>query len=104
MGMFSGIKEAREKAKALKREHLSKLAVEAVENGTYKFYYGYNSSEELQEVKEVVEEMNKELAQDKFEVRIISTYQASAGSGKIMYKKEVLGNFDYYILLGIDAL
>ena len=103
MGMFSGIREAREKAKALKREHLSKLAVEAVENGSYELYYGYNSSEELQEIKEVLEEMNEELKQDKLELRVISTYQASAGSAKIMYKKEVLGNFDYVILIGVDA-
>jgi len=101
MGMFSGLKEAREKTKAIKRDHLSKLAIEAINNGSYKFFYGFNSSEELQEIKEVIEEMNKELEQDKFVVRVVST---SAGYTRVHYKKECLGNFDYSVLIAIDAI
>ena len=100
MGIFSGIKEARNKNKDIKRDHLNKLAVEAVSNGTYRFFYGYNSAEGLQEIKEVIEEMNKELAQDNMTLAVTATY---SGYTKVTCKKDILGYFDYGVEICIDA-
>ncbi len=101
MGLYSEIKEAREQSKATKREHLYKLAVEAVKNGTYKFTYGYNSDEALQEIEEVVDEMNEELEDDGLSLDISSTSNARVN---VYNKNEFLGTFDCTLLISVETL
>lgn len=101
MGMFTGIKEARNKNKETKRQHLYNLAVDAVKNGTYKFKYGYNSGEALQEIEEVLREINEDLQKDRIVLKISAK---TVEPCNIYLGNEFLGRFNFTIIIEIDAL
>ena len=101
MGLYSGIKEARDQAKNIKRQHLYDLAIEAVKNGTYKFKYGYNSSEALQEIEEVLKEINEDLLKDRISLKIASK---TIDPCNIYFNNKLLGVFNSTLVIEIDAL
>ncbi len=71
-----------------------------VKNGTYKFTYGYNSDEALQEIEEVVDEMNEELEEDGLTLDISSTSNARIN---VYNKNEFLGTFNFTLTIAIEA-
>lgn len=101
MGMFDDLKETRDERKKLKTEHLVALAKDSINNGTYRFFYGYNSGEDLQEVEEVLSDINKELKQYKFVIKIASKFNASI---KVSLKGKDFGVFSYTVEFNVDAL
>ena len=101
MGQYSEIKKARDDSKAIKRDHLYKFAVESIKNGTYKFTYGYNSPEALQEIKEVIVEMNNDLKEDGIVLKISSTFYTKV---TVTFKNDPIGTFDNTLNIEVDAL
>lgn len=105
MGLLDEVKEARQAKKDLKRKHILASTVYTIKQGTYKFNYGYNSDEDLQEIKEVVAELNEELKEDKFVLKLVPTNCRQTFYGYEIYvASSSIGKFHYYIEVLVDAL
>ena len=101
--MISAIKEARNQEKAKKKENFTKAIVAAIKNGSYEFTYGYNSQEDFQEIEEVIADLNKELEEDKFVLKIKSKMNRPA-TYSIYIEGRYIGSFLNTIQVSIDAL
>ena len=105
MGLIDEVKQARDAKKQLKREHILSSTIYVIKQGTYKFTYGYNSKEDLQELEEVIDELNNELKKDNFVLKIlpsgcVDTYQHY----EISVAGKPVGKFNNFIYIQVDAL
>ena len=106
MGLLDEVKKARNETKAEKREQLLENTIYTIKNGTYKFFFGVNSSEEFQELKEVIAEINEELKEDKMMLRLSSEKLGEKRfPGYEIYScGSMIGKFYYCVQVEVDAL
>ena len=105
MSLLSDVKKVRDERKQVKRNHLLEATVHAIKKGTYKFNYGFNSDEDYQELIEVVDELNKELKDDKF-VLIVSQQPSTRNFAgyEITIADKSIGKFYFFVQISVDAL
>ena len=106
MGLLDEVKKTRDESKAAKRNQLLESTIYVIKNGTYKFNFGVNSAEEFQELKEVISELNEELKEDKFVLKLApDTMGVRSSTGYSVYAcGKTLGTFYYYLTIEVDAL
>jgi hypothetical protein len=93
------ITEARKKRKQIKKDHFVTLTAEAIENGKYKFEYGYNSNAEFEEIIEVIDEINKSLASEKL---ILTASSIPGRACEIKVEGQSIGRFENCCVIFIE--
>ena len=101
MSDISSIKEARAKSKQLKRDFIIEKVAYAISNGNYEFCFGYSSESDLTETLDVVNEINKELKEEKMVLTIGSKEPKAVN---MMKDGKVLFSFAYTCWVKISVL
>ena len=101
MGLFGQIKEARQKTKQTKRNHFVTLITDSITDGSYQFFYGYNSEEEFKEIIEVIDDINKELSSDKLMLTVATRAEQPI---TITVGDKEIGKFVCYCLVKVSTL
>ena len=102
MGLLNDVRGAREAAKAKKREEIQKNIVYAIKKGIYEFYYGFSSEEEFQELEEIINEMNEELAEDGFVLMFKEKYNYKHQAYQVYIEGQFAYLADRIVKIAID--
>ena len=101
MSDIGSIKEARAKSKQLKRDHIIERVANAITNGNYEFCFGYGSESDLTETIDVLDEINKELKEEKL---VLSINSKEPKAINIKQDGKLLFTFAYTCWIKISVL
>ena len=102
MSLISNIGNARRERKAKKREDLEKNIIYSINNGMYRFGYGFNSEEEYQELEEVISELNAELAQEEIVLSMAEKSRESFMGYRTYIEGKEAFKSNYSVIILID--